>query len=700
MAFSWPGAAQATILVTSTGDTVAADGVCTLREAIEAINTSTSVNECIYSAGIDSITLTTGPIVLGSALPALGSMTIQGNGHTVSGNGITRVFDIPGGSVVTIEDLTISDGNAGSAFGGGIRVNNNAQLTLNRCTLTGNQAGAGGGLRSIGANAMVEVNDCLIENNQTPDEGGGGINNDTGSTMTITRSTIVGNSGRFAGGIANYNGAVMTIRNSTISGNSCTDANAGGGVENFNGESILNIESSTITNNSCGGSNSGGGIYNNTTAPALINTIVAGNQANRPDLSGSFSSLGNNLIGDRTGSTGFINGLNGDQVGSNTDPIDPMLDELADNGGPTPTHALFAGSPAIDNGNNDVAPATDQRGDGFPRIVQGVIDIGAFERCDPLPIIITSIGSGLGEISPASASVACGHSTIFTLTPEPGYSIDSVGGTCPGELDGDEFSTGPITQDCQVVANFSQDPIDAQCGQADGETFTSTPTDSLCDTGQASAVTGDGPWFWSCQGIAGGEDASCSAEIQHYTLTYLAADNGEIVGERIQSVPHGGSGEAVTAEPAEGYAFAGWSDGDESNPRTETNVTDDLSVQASFLEQTALVLSSDSDLSLINQAKTFKVEVVGAWSASQDGEVMIEADSGESCAAQNTGTTGAIAMFECDIIFSEAGNFKLTATFSGSSTHQASSSEPLVQRVVESLIIFRDRFETTSSNGK
>ena len=692
------GPADATIIVDGPGDKIADDGVCTLREAITAINSGTVVNECDASGGADTISIEAGgTITLQSALPALESMTILGNGHAVSGDNAVRVFEIAAGADVIMEDITITNGNAGSGSadrGGAIRVNNNAGLTLNRCSINNSHAFAGGGLYSSGPGAVVQITECTFQGNQTPNEGGGGINNDGGSTMTITRSTIVGNSGRFAGGIANYNGAVMAIRNSTVSGNSCTDANAGGGVENYDGGSTLVIENSTITENTCGGANSGGGIFNNTTAPALINTIVAGNTADRPDLSGSFISNGHNLIGDDTGSSGFVDGDNGDQVGSASEPIDPMLDGLADNGGPTPTHALLTDSPAIDSGDNDTAPSTDQRGAGFPRIVQGTIDIGAFERCDPLPLITTSIESGLGEISPDSASVACGETTAFTITPDPGYSIESVGGTCPGELNDHLFTTDPITQDCQVVAHFSQDPVDAQCGAADGETFTSAPTEALCDIGEASAVSGDGPWFWSCQGIAGGEDANCSADIQHYTLTYLAGDNGEILGDSIQSIPHGGSGEAVTAEPDSGYAFAGWSDGDESNPRTDTDITDDLTVQASFLEQVAIVLSSDSDPSLINEAVTFTVEVVGTHSATQDGAVMIEADSGESCVGEAIGTVDTTTAFECEIVFGEAGIRTLTATFDGSSTHQPAESDSLTQRIVESFIIFRDRFET------
>ena len=674
-------------------NTTTDDGPGSLRQSIASVCAGGTI-DFAGSLANETIGLTSGQLVIEWPVNLVNPLAPD---LSIDANDNSRVFLIQSGSEVLIEDLLMGDGNAGSGSsdrGGAIRVNNNARLTLNRCSITNSHAYAGGGLYSSGPGAVVQITDCVVQGNQTPNEGGGGINNDDGSTMTITRSTIAGNSGRFAGGIANYNGAVMTIRNSTISGNSCTDASAGGGVENYDGGSTLVIENSTITGNSCDGANSGGGIFNNTTAPALINTIVAGNTADRPDLSGSFTSNGHNLIGDDTGSSGFVDGNNGNQVGSASEPIDPMLEELADNGGSTPTHALLAGSPAIDSGDNDTAPSTDQRGAGFPRIVQGTIDIGAFERCDPLPLITTSIESGLGEISPDSASVACGDTTAFTITPDPGYSIDAVGGTCPAELNDDVFTTDPITQDCQVVAHFSQDPVDAQCGAADGETFTSAPTEALCDIGQASAVGGDGPWYWSCQGIAGGADANCSAEIQHYPLTYLAGDNGEILGDSIQSIPHGGSGEAVTAAADDGYAFAGWSDGDASNPRTDTDITDDLTVQANFLEQAAIAFYSDSNLSLINEAVTFTFEVVGAHSATQDGAVMIEADSGESCAGEVIGTVETTTTFECEIVFSEAGIRTLTATFDGSSTHQPAASDSLTQRAVESFIIFRDRFET------
>jgi hypothetical protein len=124
------------------------------------------------------------------------------------------------------------------------------------------------------------------------------------------------------------------------------------------------------------------------------NTIIADNYAGYDstldggnDVAGLFASQGNNLIGVAPNSslvvTGFVNGVKGDQVGAVDNPIDPMLAPLANNGGPTMTHALLQGSRAIDRGSNGNAPSKDQR--GLPRIKDGdrngvsVIDIGAFE---------------------------------------------------------------------------------------------------------------------------------------------------------------------------------------------------------------------------------------------------------------------------------------------------------------------------------
>ena len=113
------------------------------------------------------------------------------------------------------------------------------------------------------------------------------------------------------------------------------------------------------------------------------NTIIANNTIIRDgspsDTCGrTFISNGFNLIGDGTGIYGLTNGVNGDQVGTDSEPIDPKLGPLKDNGGPTQTLALRRGSPAIDAANPQDFPPTDQRGVSRPQ-GEGP-DIGAYER--------------------------------------------------------------------------------------------------------------------------------------------------------------------------------------------------------------------------------------------------------------------------------------------------------------------------------
>ena len=175
--------------------------------------------------------------------------------------------------------------------------------------------------------------------------------------MSITNSTISGNSctyvsdgGNAGGGI--YNVGELTISNCTISGNSVV----GGPVDGFGGgiynQGYLEILSTTIAHNSATGSPNGfgGGIYGG--AFNVDSSIIALNSAPYgPDVVGGIGTSTYNIIG-----------------------IDPLLGPLADNGGPTFTHALLPGSPAIDHGDPG-APPTDQR--GYGRL--GVPDVGAFE---------------------------------------------------------------------------------------------------------------------------------------------------------------------------------------------------------------------------------------------------------------------------------------------------------------------------------
>ncbi len=299
-------------------------------------------------------------------------------GVTVSGNGAVRGFVVTKGVHATITGLTISDGY-GFELAGGIL--NNGDLTLDRSvvsgnaiTTSGNDYWKGGGGIYNGDGATLTVRDSTVADNTVTDGPGGGILSFFNSTLTIERSTLSGNTATDVGGaIRSLSNA--TITNSTISGNTATGWH-GGGV--FQTDGIMTISSSTLTGNtSPGGTASAAfvGTFGNSGASlTLLNTIVAGNSGQQcmiaPYGSGavSLTSLGHNVIGDDSC---------GAPAGGDLTAADPVLGPLAANGGPTWTHALRTGSPAIDAADPDASPATDQRGTARP---QGAgPDVGAFE---------------------------------------------------------------------------------------------------------------------------------------------------------------------------------------------------------------------------------------------------------------------------------------------------------------------------------
>ncbi len=336
------------------------------------------------------------------------NMTATLTGCTVSDNQATGgdgggIFDILGATLVrsTVSNNSALVGGGGGIFAGGatltdstVRGNSagngggiNATLaTLTGSTVSGNHAAVGGGL-AVGGEAVLT--DCVVSGNtaggddggidagaatltdttvsgNTAGHDGGGI--DAGVT-TLTASTVSGNhAGHDGGGILTF---VAILTNSTVSGN--TAGHDGGGIHT----SGLNLLDVMVTDNSA---HDGGGVFlkaNGTTS--VRNTILAGNRVDLdgvgPDGAGAFISGGHNLIGDGTGATGFADGTRGDQVGTAANPIDPRLGPLADNGGPTFTHALLPGSPAVGRGDSTNAPPADQR--GFTR--SATPSIGAYE---------------------------------------------------------------------------------------------------------------------------------------------------------------------------------------------------------------------------------------------------------------------------------------------------------------------------------
>jgi hypothetical protein len=284
-------------------------------------------------------------------------------------------------------------------------------VTVTNSLISDNRATQGGGI----ANAFDPWASLLIVSGSTISdntaEQGGGINN-VGPTL-ITNSAIISNTATSAtsgdgGGIYNsfvYGTDALTATNTTISGNSA--ARDGGGVYNITGTVSLN--STTIANNTAdsdiNGTGNGGGIARNSGTVSFTNTLIGANLdrgGQAPDCAGALVSLGYTLLQDTAGCT--IGGsATGNIVGQS-----PRLGTLWQNGGPTLTHALLAGSPALNAANPANCPPTDQRGVARP---QGTAcDIGAYEAVSAPSAATTTI-----VISSSNPSTV-GQTIIFTAT--------------------------------------------------------------------------------------------------------------------------------------------------------------------------------------------------------------------------------------------------------------------------------------------
>lgn len=281
---------------------------------------------------------------------------------------------------IGITGSELSDNNA-TGWGGGINNNDDGAVTITLATINGNSAENGGGINNNDGGTVTVTSSSISANTATGTLGGGGILNNSLGTVTIAATTIGENDSLAGngGGIHNNSGGTVAVANSTISGNTAT-ANTGvgdGGGSGGEGGGIFNNASSgsvlldfvTITGNE---STAGGRSLHKAQSGgpgefSLHNSIVA-NPESGSNCSGTFVSLGHNLASDASCALGAAGDL------ENTSPL---LAPLAANGGPTETHGLLAGSPAIDSANATGAPATDQR--GVARPVGPGFDIGAFE---------------------------------------------------------------------------------------------------------------------------------------------------------------------------------------------------------------------------------------------------------------------------------------------------------------------------------
>ena len=361
------------IVVDSVAD--GSDGVkLTLREAINLANNIPGDDSISFDDSLSggTILLTLGELAIQS------SVTIDGPGaelltirtydptpvmHNGDGSRIFHIDDGTGGLIdVVISGLTLTGGDV-SGNGGAIFTREN--LTLTNAILTGNRAFHGGGIYN--ASGTTEVVNSTMSGNTGSSRGGGVYSK---SITNVVGSTLSGNRSTYGGGIYNALGGALGVANSTISGNFAD--NGGGGIDNHGNANFSHI---TVTENGTYLFGAGVRGYGTTT---LDHTIVTGNlqDTSQSNLYGGSFSGDYNLVGTVSSISGAGN------IASDS----PGLGPLANNGGPTKTHALLPGSPAVDAGDPDFDPDDfdplliyDQRGAPFVRVHGGRIDVGAFE---------------------------------------------------------------------------------------------------------------------------------------------------------------------------------------------------------------------------------------------------------------------------------------------------------------------------------
>jgi predicted outer membrane repeat protein len=360
------------VVVNTVLDQIDAAGSSTvsLRDAIAIANASSTPTTITFSPTVfatpKTITLNGTELSPGQN-SQLQTITGPAAGVTISGNGKSRVLAVGNFNTgnVAISRMSIVDGDP-----------------------IGPSTNVGGGIYNQG---NLSLTDVTVSGNTSPGDGGG-----------IESSLI------FAAHTS------LTLTNVTISGNKSGSGNGnGGGGLRCDGNVLL--RDVTISGNSA--ANNGGGISVGNASISIGNTIVAGNAAtgSGPDVIGTFTSVGHNLVGKTDGSTGWISS---DLKGTIAKPLNAELGSLANNGGPTLTEVPRAGSPVIGAGSISLIPAgitTDQR--GLPRTVNGKVDIGAVEVQAAVAVTIKlTPAAAQSAVATVSKSFALGSFTQSNAT--------------------------------------------------------------------------------------------------------------------------------------------------------------------------------------------------------------------------------------------------------------------------------------------
>jgi uncharacterized repeat protein (TIGR02543 family) len=367
--------------------------------------------------------------------PSMDHVTFNENSALVGGG----MFN--SGSSPTLTNITFYKNTASptyEGYGGGGMYNGDSNPVLVAVNFSENSAYDGGGMFNWNSDPVLK--DVSFSANSASYYGGG-IYNYNSSNPILNGVTLTGNSAYYGGGIGSTYYSSPTLTNVTMVGNSAT---WGGGI-------YTNGQSSTLTNVTIVGNSAsnGGGILNVASNLTIRNAIIWGNTGGQ--ISNQYSSAPIITYSDIQGG-GF--------VGEGNINVDPLLGDLADNGGFTQTMALGVGSLAIDAGDPNNCPTTDQR--NFVRPVDGngdseaVCDIGAFEYgSDPIlySLTIDKVGEGAVTKDPDKTEFELYETVTLTATADPGWTFTHWSGDAAGT---DNPLTITIKGNMNIVANFEQ----------------------------------------------------------------------------------------------------------------------------------------------------------------------------------------------------------------------------------------------------
>jgi len=384
------------LTVDTTADIDVVDGKCSLREAVNIFTHGRALaSDCPPGASAGN-RIVFAPALAGSSIVLASQLVLDSNvevtidgsgapGVAIDGNNAMSIFNISSGSAVTMQHLSMVNGNSAGSDGGAIT--NSGTLTLAYAVLSNNSSNSGGG--AITSSATLNVDHSTLSNNITL--GSGGALDVQDGVSTVTNSTVVDNLAAGGGGVFVAANGTLNLTGDNVSTNHALSANGGG----VNGSGYLTIANSTFSANTA--SADGGAIFNDKAATInkIVNSTLAGNTAvhggNLANAAGTLllqnsivanGITGNNCNGTITPGTGFLTWPASDTTCGAFTLANPVLGPLQNNGGSTFTMLPGAGSAALDAGNAATcaaAPVNNRDQRGVLRPQGSTCDIGAVE---------------------------------------------------------------------------------------------------------------------------------------------------------------------------------------------------------------------------------------------------------------------------------------------------------------------------------